>query len=310
MRWAYEKVDFEPAGKDHHSQGGSFDTARHVSKDVYGWEAPVSFRYDFIGTKGLPGKMSSSSGNVITIGDLLKVYTPELARYLFAGTRPNTEFTISFDLDVIKIYEDYDKTERIAWGVEKAKDEAAYLRERRIYELSQTGTDAEGRTLMPAVMPWQIPFRHLCNLIQISGGGIGKTIEELQNLPQGPGPEQLDCLRARAACAKYWVEECAPEEFRFALKREGEAPVPELSEIEKAAIRSLRDKVIARIETFPGDKECAGAIYHIAGEQGLEGKALVRAAYQALIGKDQGPRLANVLRSIHKERLLGILASY
>ena len=28
------------------------------------------------------------------------------------------EFTISFDLDVIKIYEDYDKTERIAYGAE------------------------------------------------------------------------------------------------------------------------------------------------------------------------------------------------
>jgi lysyl-tRNA synthetase class 1 len=310
MRWEYEKVDFEPAGKDHHSQGGSFDTARHVSKDVYGWEAPVTFRYDFIGTKGLPGKMSSSSGNVITIGDLLKVYTPELARYLFAGTRPNTEFTISFDLDVIKIYEDYDRTERIAWGVEKAKDEAVYRWERRIYELSQTGTDSEGRTIMPPVMPVQIPFRHLCNLIQISDGDIDKTIAELQNSPEGPGPEQLDRLRTRAVCAKYWVEECAPEEFRFALKNEGAAPVPGLSETEKAAIRSLRDKVIARIETFPGDKECAEAIYQTAGEEGLEGRSLFRAAYQALIGKDQGPRLANFLRSINKERLLGILAAY
>ena len=42
----------------------------------------------------------------------------------------------------------------------------------------------------------------------------------------------------------------------------------------------------------------------------MEGKALFRAAYQALIGKDQGPRLANFLRSISKERLLGILAGY
>jgi lysyl-tRNA synthetase class I len=41
MRWEYEKVDFEPAGKDHHSQGGSFDTAKHVCKDVYGWDAPA-----------------------------------------------------------------------------------------------------------------------------------------------------------------------------------------------------------------------------------------------------------------------------
>jgi lysyl-tRNA synthetase class 1 len=124
MRWEYEKVDFEPAGKDHHSQGGSFDTARHVCREVYGRDAPVTFRYDFIGIKGSVGKISSSSGVVVALPDVLKVYTPQLVRYLFAGTRPGVEFTISFDLDVIKIYEDYDKTERIAWKMEAAKDEA------------------------------------------------------------------------------------------------------------------------------------------------------------------------------------------
>jgi lysyl-tRNA synthetase class 1 len=305
MRWEYEGVDFEPAGKDHHSQGGSFDTARHVCKDVYGWDAPVTFRYDFIGIKGGAGKMSSSSGRLYDLSDLLKVYTPELVRYLFAGTRPNTEFTISFDLDVIKIYEDYDKTERIAWQAEAAKDEAAYRRERRIYELSQV----EG---LPPVMPCQVPFRHLCNLIQISGGDIDKTLGGLEKASAEAGnplrPEQIPPLRARALCAKYWVEECAPEEFRFRLRSAGEGA--ELSAQERAGVRALRDGVIRRIETFPGDKPCAEAIYRAAEEAGLDGKALFRAAYQALIGKDQGPRLANFLRSIEKERLLQILKDY
>jgi lysyl-tRNA synthetase class 1 len=71
--------------------------------------------------------------------------------------------------------------------------------------------------------------------------------------------------------------------------------------------------VIARIETYPDDKTCAQAIYDTAAEvgmNGIEGKELFRATYQALIGKDQGPRLANFLRSIDKDRLLGILAGY
>ena len=83
-----------------------------------------------------------------------------------------------------------------------------------------------------------------------------------------------------------------------------------LDEAGKAAIRALRDKLITRIETITDDKSCAEAIYRIAEEQGMEGKDLFRAAYQALIGKDQGPRLANFLRSISKERLLGILSAY
>ena len=310
MRWEYEKVDFEPAGKDHHSQGGSFDTARHVCKDVYNWDAPVTFRYDFIGIKGSVGKISSSSGVVVDLGDILKVYTPELARYLFAGTRPNTEFTISFDLDVIKIYEDYDKTERIAWKIEAAKDEAAYRRERRIYELSRIALSPEGKTLPleGRTPPYQIPFRHFCNLIQIADGDIEKALATQVNAHNGPKPEQLPALRARAVCAKYWVENCAPEEFRFRLREAGERAA--LADTEAAALRLLRDEVIARIETFCDDKSCAEAVYQTAEKAGLEGKALFRAAYQALIGKDQGPRLANFLRSIEKDRLLSILSVY
>jgi lysyl-tRNA synthetase class 1 len=308
MRWEYEKVDFEPAGKDHHSHGGSFDTARHVCKEVYNWEAPVSFRYDFIGSKGSPGKMSSSSGQVITIEDVLRVYTPELTRYLFAGTRPNTEFTISFDVDVIKIYEDYDRLERIAWKVEPARDEGTYKRFRRIYELSQVRLSPEGKTEMPPRMPYQVPFRHLCNLIQIADGDIEKTIEGLQKTGAGIGEDQLPGLRTRCGCAKYWAGECAPDEFRFRLRPPGERA--DLSGSEIAAIRDLRDKVIRGIEGYGDDKSCAEAIYRVAEENSLEGKVLFRAAYQALIGKDQGPRLANFLRSIDRERLLGILSAY
>ena len=309
MRWEYEKVDFEPAGKDHHSHGGSFDTARHVCKEVYNWDAPVTFSYDFVGIKGTPGKMSSSKGEVIDLPDVLRVYTPELTRYLFAGTRPNTEFTISFDLDVIKIYEDYDKTERIAWKMEEAKDEITYQKERRIYELSQVGTGKDGKTVMPAVKPFQVPFRHLCNLIQIADGDVEKALAGLVDAAgSSPAPEQIPALRNRAVCAKYWVEECSPEDFRFKLKAAGEEAPSALSAEEKAALCSLRDKLIARIEDYKDDKSCAEAIYKIAEEHGMEGKTLFRAAYQALIGKDQGPRLANFLRSISKERLLGILS--
>ena len=331
MRWEYEKVDFEPAGKDHHSQGGSFDTAKHVCKDVFEWDAPVSFRYDFIGTKGLPGKMSSSSGNVITLQDVLNVYTPEVARYLFAGTRPNTEFTISFDLDVIKIYEDYDKTERIAWKMEKAKDETAYQKEKRIYELSQTAGEGKTVRLDDAALkqqdekPYQVPFRHLCNLIQIADGDTEKTLADLSGDYYSANkirlsPRQTETLRARALRAKYWVENCAPEDFRFRLKKEEEPAPPRehteektarmLSDIEKKAVRILRDDVINKIESFEDDKACASAIYAAAEKAGIDGKALFNAAYQALIGKDQGPRLASFLRSINKERLLSILKDY
>ncbi|MDR2150709.1 MAG: lysine--tRNA ligase [Spirochaetaceae bacterium] len=296
MRWAYEKVDFEPAGKDHHSPGGSFDTARRIAQAVYDYAAPVSFRYDFIGIKGSPGKMSSSTGKVVDLQDLLNVYTPELVRFLFAGTRPNTEFTLSFDLDVLKIYEDYDRTERIAWKLEPVSEEL-YQKERRIYELSQVEA-------APHTMPYQIPFRHLCNLIQIADGDWEKALAGLADLK----PSQVQALRARCRCAAYWIEQCAPEEFRFQLKNAGEQL--ELREEERQAIQALRDQVVARIEQYPDDQSCAAAIYALAKSCGIDDKSLFRLCYQVLIGKDQGPRLAPFLRSINKNRLLTILAAY
>ena len=55
MRWNEEKVIFEPGGKDHISPGGSYDTAKLVSKKIYGWDAPVTMKYDFVSLKGVPG---------------------------------------------------------------------------------------------------------------------------------------------------------------------------------------------------------------------------------------------------------------
>jgi len=297
MRWEYEKVDFEPAGKDHHSQGGSFDTSKHVVEDVYGRKPPVTFRYDFIGIKGSPGKMSSSKGKVVDLYDLLRVYQPEIVRYLFAGTRPNTEFVISFDLDVIKIYEDYDRTERIYWGAEKAKNEDVEALERRIYEFSQVGE-------VPEAMPYQIPFRHLCNLLQIPLGNIDKVLSILPDLK----PSQEPRVRRRAQCAWYWITECAPEDFMFSLRQPGERA--ELSAIEIGALQSLRDDVVAKLETYGGENEVAEAIYAVAQASGIEPKKLFRASYQALIGKDQGPRLAGFLNAIGKEKVMALLRQY
>ncbi len=303
MRWGREQVVFEPAGKDHHSQGGSFDTAKLVAKEIYNWQAPVSFRYDFIGIKGTPGKMSSSKGKVIDLNDVLRVYQPEVVRYLFAGTRPNTEFVISFDLDVIKIYEDYDKTERIAFGLEKAKNESVYEKERRIWELSQIDSGN-----LPSVPSYQIPFRHLCNLLQINGGDIDGVMASLPGLQDS----QRERLRTRAECAWYWISECAPEEFRFSLRKPAQtASMDELSlsDSDSRIVSCLLETVVPQVDTVD-EKELSTLIYSAAEICGVTPKDLFVVVYRVLIGKDQGPRLANFFKTIGKTRLEEIFSYY
>ena len=301
MRWQFEKTLFEPAGKDHHSQGGSFDTARLVSDEIYNWPAPVTFRYDFIGIKGTPGKMSSSKGKVISLPDVLNVYPPEIVRYLFAGTRPNTEFSISFDLDVIKTYEDYDKTERIAWGVDKAKNDDVFAKEYRIYELSQV------EEKMPSSMAYQIPFRHLCNLLQTNSGDIDAVVASQKDIKE----DQIERFRTRCKCAWYWITECAPEDFRFALNNpdaEGFTKA-EVGEKELECIKRIYSEILPKMDDLE-EKPLSEAVYGVATDAGIEPKALFYATYQILISKDQGPRLANFMKIIGKERLEKIFKVY
>jgi lysyl-tRNA synthetase class 1 len=302
MRWAYEGVDCEPAGKDHHSAGGSFDTGGPIAREVYDYEPPVTFLFGDVGVKGGAGRISSSAGNAVTIEQVLTVYQPEVVRFLYAGTRPNAEFVVSFDLDVLKIYEDYDRAERVYFGQEqigaKRRD-----RERRVYELSQI---AQG----PARLAPQVPFRHLCNLIQIRDGDVAATVATLVQELQLTGPEAADArrrLQARAQGAGTWLETYAPPAMRFRLRRPDEPP-PVLPEPEAAALGRLYQELV-RLERHDG-ASLSDRIYAIAAEQGLEPRALFKAAYRALIGAERGPRLADFILLSGRERIAPLLAPY
>ncbi len=300
MRWSVEKVDFEPAGKDHHSEGGSFDTARHIAEEIYHWAAPVTFQYDFISIKGRGGKMSSSSGEVISLRDVLEVYQPEIVRYLFAGTRPNTEFAISFDLDVIKIYEDYDRCERIYFGREEVSAKRAD-KERRIYELSQVHS-------VPGRLSVQIPFRHLCNLLLIHDGDAERA---LAGVPGFSSMEDDERERAfmRARCAWNWIRSFAPEDFRFTVVDPATAPTRELSDGERSAVVALRELVRAELDA-KSEKELQDAMYGIAREAGIEPKEFFRVLYLVLVDQERGPRLGGFLKTLGAERVFAILERY
>ena len=57
----FEQVMFEPGGKDHSSDGGSYDTAKHiVARDLRRLGARSTSAYDFVSIKGMGGKISSS----------------------------------------------------------------------------------------------------------------------------------------------------------------------------------------------------------------------------------------------------------
>jgi lysyl-tRNA synthetase class 1 len=291
MRWALEDVDFEPAGKDHHSEGGSFDTSKHVVS-VFGGKPPVTFQYDFIRIKGRGGKISSSSGEVVDLGNVLEIYPPEIVRFLFVSTRPNSEFAISFDLDVLKIYEDYDTCERIYFGMQQV-NEKKKAKQMRIYELSQVHE-------VPEEMPYQVPLRHLCNILQSNEGDIDSTIASLPDVQE----HQIPRLRTRCECAWNWIRTYAPEDFKFSLNKP-EAVSVDLSDAQKAAVAALATEV-EKIDEHT-EKSMAEAIYAAAHGNGVEPTDLFKISYRIIVGKEKGPRLAGFIMLCGKDKILPLL---
>ncbi len=300
MRWAYEGVDFEPGGKDHSAEGGSFTTAKEIVA-LLGGQAPVYLAYDFVSIRGGGGKMSSSRGGVVTVSDLLRVYEPEMLRWIFASYKPNVDFSISFDLDVIKTYEDFDRQERLAYGVESGNAKKVAMA-KRVFELSQLMPVAPG-SLRPEEMPVQPSFRHLANVLQIHQGDIGAAKKHYADQIKTPRDERRFLERSR--CALFWLESHAPESFKFSLN--SEAPRCTLEQGQRDFFRQLASALEKDWGDSSSDKDVHEIIYRVVHQCQLSPKAAFVWAYQLLISKESGPRLANLFCEVGKERILWFL---
>lgn len=286
MRWHKNKVDFESAGKDHFAAGGSIDTARVIQKEIYGTEPPFGFPYEWISLKG--GKqIHSSTGNVVTVTELLEVYEPEIVRYLYAGTRPNREFSLSFDADVINIYEAFDKAERIYFGLEKV-DEKEEEKSKVAYELSYLGK-------IPKNIPYQPGFRHLTTLLQLYNLEVGKVIDYFEKELKKEHDKKR--LRLRAECAKNWLQKYAPGEFRFTVQERCQVTLgKEERKILRELAKRLKEKKWNEIELHE-------EFYVLCTNYNFPVKEFFKTAYRVLINKERGPRLASFILEIGKEKV-------
>lgn len=298
MRWAKEGVDFEPGGKDHSSTGGSFDTGKEIVAEVWKKEAPFYVQYDFVLAKGLGSKLSSSSGNLITVGEALEVYEPAVVRWLFASRKPNLDFSIAFDLDVMKAYDEFDRTERYAYGVEPG-DEKKVSYEKRIYELSTVKDEpvpSRGR------LPAQFPFRHLCNLLQIHEGNLEKTKASYADRIQTPEDEAR--FQSRAKRAWTWIDKFAPDDFKFRV-RTGKEPKYETK------FPAVVGEVVGLLESGRLEKltedEVSNAVYEIMKRNGLDARTFFPEIYQGLIGKNMGPKLGSFVLALGPSRCADIM---
>ncbi len=298
MRWDFYGVTFEPGGKDHSTPGGSYDTGKDIIKAISNREAPVYTFYNFVGMKGQNGKISSSSGNGATIADVLKIYVPEMILYLFASTRPNAEFDISFDIDVIKTYEDFDKLERLYFGEETEKNDKKRATLKRVYELSIVN-----ETKIPESMPFQPSFRHLTTIAQTNDFDFDK-VRLVFNEEIKTNFDEIR-LKQRFLAVKNWLEIYAPEDMVFKFQKQvSKELLSSLTPNQKQALLEVK----SALKNVEVPKELVNNFKEIADKNLIEPKELFKMLYNSILGKEKGPRLATLMVD-NKEKVLQIFSN-
>lgn len=295
MRWRYEDVDFEPGGKDHAAPTGSYSNSKIISKKIFGHEAPLFQGYEFIGIKGMTGKMSSSSGLNLTPTTLLKLYQPEVILWLYSKTDPQKAFDFCFDDGILRQYFEFDKMlADVREG--KASDAIKEI----MYNCEIEGRDIE-----------TVPMALLVQL----GSIVNFNVPMLETVFQKIGtPYTAEQFADRLDRAKFWLEQCAPDQVnRLRVTRNFEV-YNSLDENEKKAIELLHgyiakggytlDELNAALYAIP--KTVWGTELSDKELKGIQG-SFFRNVYKLLIDKEKGPRLYLFLYAIESEKYVGLL---
>ncbi len=295
MRWRYEKVDFEPGGKDHAAPTGSYSNSKIVSKKIFNYDAPLFQGYEFIGIKGMTGKMSSSSGLNLTPETLLKLYQPEVVLWLYSKTEPTKAFDFCFDDGILRQYFEFDKM------LTDCREGKASDVIRDIMYLCQV----EGREI--ETVPMSL-------LVQL-GSIVNFNVPMLETVFEKIGtPYKAAQFADRLDRAKFWLEQCAPDQVnRLRTTRNWEV-FGALNENEQKAITLLHDYIAKggytldelNAELYAIPKQVWGTDMTDKELKGIQG-AFFRNVYKLLIDKEKGPRLYLFLYAIESEKYVGLL---
>ena len=292
-RWKLFGVTCEPFGKDHAVVGGSYDTGKLISKQVFDQEPPYPVPYEWVSLRGR--RMSSSKGVVFTLPEWLEMAEPELLRYFIFRSKPMKAKEFDPGLPMLDLYDEYDMSELVYFGelpVAGRRGEQV----KRIHELSQVEK-------VPT-KPQRVPFRFAAVSGQVMRDPEhAREILTARKVLIEPGARDIELALRRLQRARKWVEKHAPERLRFELLKELPTSTKEaLTELQKRALSKLADDLSVR-EYSP--IELHNRVYDIARGMGLEPSRFFEAIYLVLIGRAFGPRVGNFISALDKGFVIG-----
>jgi len=288
-KWKIFGVTAEPFGKDHAAAGGSYDTGVRFAQEVFINDPPHPIPYEFVQLKG-QGQMHKSKGVSVTGLDALAITPPPVFNYSFLRYNPDRHIDYDSGLGVLDVVDEYDKVEGYFYkgGMEERDRDLL-----RAYELAQPIGVRDH-------VPLQIPYRHLVSVVQISDSFEGvleilKRTERVESIE----PPDLELLRQRVECVRFWLDNWAPDEVKFKV-----LPILPTAEISTAEVTFLRaiHSSLQQVE-WSGDK-IHDVVYETAKVSGLSTKVGFQVLYLIFINRKQGPRLGYFLSTMDRTFVL------
>lgn len=284
-KWKIFGVSAEPFGKDHASAGGSYESGVRIVREIFGGEAPYPVPYEFVQLKG-KGQMHKSTGSSVTGMDAINMTPPEVLNYLFLRVNPERHIDYDSGMGILDISDEYDRMESLYFSKEFSEKEENSV---RAYEIAQ-------HNRIPEVQPVEVPYRHLVNVVQMAEDfdGVSEILKRTGRFTD-PTDEDMQRLKRRTECVRFWLNGFAPDNVKFAIC-ETMPDVP-LSDEERHYLGNMAK----RLEATEWNAE---NIHNAITEEGqscpLGTKGGFQALYKVLINRTSGPRLGTFLEAMDK----------
>lgn len=310
MRWWQEGVDFEPAGTDHHTPGGSFTVGKRVVREVYGGVEPTSVVYSFVGLAGAGAKMSGSRGDVVTPAMALEVVEPAVLRWLYARPLPQRSFTIDLGRNALqRLYDEWDGLAR------KIREDRATPVDRALHDVSVRSTQGD-----VAAAEVRVPFRLLVSTADLTKGNQEQMTRIVGgHLDTEPSAFKPSMLEPRLGCAIRYALNHLPPEERTTIRSSFDTDAWESLEDEDRRGVTMLVEHMDDAWTVDGLTRLVYGIPKVLRGSDMDAppdadtkkaqRKFFVAIYQLICASDTGPRIPTLFLALGQDRVRDLLVA-
>ena len=279
-QWEILGVDFEPFGKDHAE--GSWPSGEDVAENVLDIQPPVPMVYEWFTLDGEP--LSSSSGNVITVNEVLDILEPEVFKYFFVkDPRKQRDFSVE---NVDQLVDEFDRFEQQYFGEAEASEDKSELAERAYPMVVDEPREERVR----------IPYTFAAVLGMADDPALREQIARKEGHIPDDAPEwAIEGALARVERAQEWAS-LTNNEFNYELKR---SEIPDVSFDDETA--AALDELSEFIAEGHDGEAIQAEIYETAKRNDIDIGEFFSAGYQLLFDDTEGPQLGTFIAKLDRE---------